>query len=116
MQAGVADRYDDVGLTATALTFALRGNRRYIGAISPAYMRLKCRVVNGGGGRRDSTITSRCAKGIEAGVFAAQERRSACATLDGVDKRIEAFTRHARLGRLLERGRGTSRRGRGGSE
>ena len=76
MQAGIADRYDDVALTATTLTFALRGNRssHYIGAISPAHMRLKCRVVNGGSGRRDSTITSRCAKGIETCVFAAQER------------------------------------------
>ena len=77
MQAGVADRYDDVAFTATALTFALRGSRssrRDIGAISPAHMRLKCRVVNGGSGRRDSTITSRRAKGIEACVFAAQER------------------------------------------
>jgi len=104
------DRDGDVGLCATALTFTLDGNSSpcYIVASAPAHMRLKCRVVNGSSGGRSSAVTSRSAKWIKACMLAAQERRSACATLDSVDKRVKAFTSHIWLGRLLERGRGAS--------
>ena len=79
-------------------------------------MRLKCRVVNGGSGRCDSAVTTRCAKRVEASVFAAQERGCTCAALNRVDKRIETFTSHVRLGGILKDGRGASRGGGGRGE
>jgi hypothetical protein len=76
-------------------------------------MSLECRVVNGSSGGGDTAITARCTEWIEAGMLSAKERRRTRATLDGVDKCIEAFTGHVRLGRILKCGRGTGR-GRGG--
>jgi hypothetical protein len=111
-QVTIADRYRAVALTATALAITLIGHwsPRYIGTIAPAYMRLECRVVNRRSGRRNSAVTARRAKRVEACVLATQEGRGTSTTFYGVDKRIKALTGYVRLGRVLEGGRGTGRR------
>jgi hypothetical protein len=78
-------------------------------------MRLESRVVDRSSGRSDTTIATGGAKGVEAGVLSPQERRRTCATLDRVDKGIEAFAGHVWLWGFLESRRGTSgsRRSRG---
>lgn len=111
------DRNGHVAFTATALTFTLIDGSTVecIRVTTPAYMRLKRRMVDRSGGRRDTTITTGGTKGVEAGVLSPQERRRTCATLDRVDKGIESFSGHVRLWWFLESRRGTSgsRRSRG---
>jgi len=72
-------------------------------------------MVDRSSGRCDTAIATGGTKGVEAGVLSPQERRRTCATLDRVDKGIEAFSSYVWLWGFLEsrRGAGGSRRSRG---
>jgi hypothetical protein len=116
MKVIVADREGNIALatTAFAVTLTNNGTSRWVHTTAPTYMGLECRVVNGSGGRGDTAITARCTEWVEAGMLSAKERWRTCATLDGIDKGIEALAGYVWLGWVLERGWGTGRGGGGG--